>query len=247
MASLCSYHQKVAYDPPHLELRATYGLVSPEEYQSPAMNPLWTPEVYAKMDATKAPQPRQQKVARNFFFFSFFFSSVFFIEYKSSDSCKKHGIELLPNTDNVSRNIHMYKDTYRLILTTPVCLAELLTVYKPTHHLCSSSDTSILSLPSVHMHSLGRRSFLMLHHLSGNSLARLDHQTYSPLLNIFEIFPLKLSYWLCVCVCLQKFVLTVFCSLLCDRLCAPIWRNSTWESASLLSVVCVLKYIYTYA
>ena len=91
MASLCSYHQKVAYDPPHLELRATYGLVSPEEYQSPAMNPLWTPEVYAKMDATKAPQPRQQKVARNFFFFSFFFSSVFFIEYKSNDSCKKHG------------------------------------------------------------------------------------------------------------------------------------------------------------
>ena len=85
-------------------------------------------------------------------------------------------------------------------------------------------------------------------HLSGNSLARLDHQTHSPLLNVFEILPLKLSCWLCVCVCLQKFVLTVFCSLLYDGLCAPIWRNSTRKSASLLSsVVCVPKYIYSYA
>ena len=44
----------MAYDPPHLELRATYGLVSPEEYQNPAINPLWTPETYAKMDADRA-------------------------------------------------------------------------------------------------------------------------------------------------------------------------------------------------
>ncbi|KAK7105081.1 BRO1 domain-containing protein BROX-like [Littorina saxatilis] len=55
------YHQKVAYDPPHLELRATYGLVSPEEYQSPVMNPLWTPDTYTKMDTTRAPQPQQPK------------------------------------------------------------------------------------------------------------------------------------------------------------------------------------------
>ena len=37
--------------------------------------------------------------------------------------------------------------------------------------------------------------------------------------------------WACVCVCLYvclwKFVLTVFCSLLCNGLCAPFWRNST--------------------
>ena len=154
---------------------------------------------------------------------------------------KKHGVELLANT--MSLNIHVYKDTYRLILTTPVCLAELLTVYKPTHHLCSSSDTSVLSLPSVHMHSLGRRSFLMLHHRSGNSLARLDHQTYSPLLNIFEILPLKLSYWLCVCmlaeVCFDCALFFAMWWAVCSN-----WRNSTWKSASLLSVVCVLKYIY---
>ena len=30
-----------------------------------------------------------------------------------------------------------------------------------------------------------------------------------------------------VCACLWKFVLTVFCSLLCGELWAPIWRNST--------------------
>ena len=31
----------------------------------------------------------------------------------------------------------------------------------------------------------------------------------------------------CVHACSQKFVLIVFCSLLCNGLCAPIWRNST--------------------
>ena len=38
----------------------------------------------------------------------------------------------------------------------------------------------------------------------------------------------KLPY-VCVCVhaCSQKFVLIVLCSLLCNGLCAPIWRNST--------------------
>lgn len=55
------YHQKVAYDSPHLELRATYGLVSPEEYQNPSLNSLWTPEAYSKFDATKAPKPEKKK------------------------------------------------------------------------------------------------------------------------------------------------------------------------------------------
>ena len=41
----------------------------------------------------------------------------------------------------------------------PVYLTELLTVHKPTRQLHSSSDTSILYLPSVLMHSLGQRSF----------------------------------------------------------------------------------------
>ena len=38
-------------------------------------------------------------------------------------------------------------------------LSELLQVYKPAHQLDSSSDTAILCLPSVCMHSLGQRSF----------------------------------------------------------------------------------------
>ena len=37
--------------------------------------------------------------------------------------------------------------------------------------------------------------------------------------------------YMCVCVCVsacsQKFVLTVFCSSRCDRVCTPIWRYST--------------------
>ena len=34
--------------------------------------------------------------------------------------------------------------------------------------------------------------------------------------------------------CLQRFVFIVFCSLLCNQLCAPIWRNSPEKSTLLL-------------
>ncbi|XP_052767823.1 BRO1 domain-containing protein BROX-like [Mya arenaria] len=54
------YHQKVAYDPPILELKATYGLVSPEDYKPPELSPLWSLEVYKKMDAKMAPKPGPQ-------------------------------------------------------------------------------------------------------------------------------------------------------------------------------------------
>lgn len=50
---LCSYHQKVPYDPPQLELRATYGLVSPDDYTLPPAAPLWSPVTYAAFDLTK--------------------------------------------------------------------------------------------------------------------------------------------------------------------------------------------------
>ena len=66
--------------------------------------------------------------------------------------------------------------------------------------------------------------------LSGTvSLAKLGQQTHSHLLNHLKSHLFKLSYWLCVCVRVhsQKFALTVFCSLLCNGLCAPIWRTST--------------------
>ncbi|XP_041354567.1 BRO1 domain-containing protein BROX-like [Gigantopelta aegis] len=51
------YHQKVAFDAPLLEMKATYGLVSPEEFQPPSLNPLWTVENYKKFDTTRAPKP----------------------------------------------------------------------------------------------------------------------------------------------------------------------------------------------
>lgn len=54
-----SYHQKVAYDPPILELKATYGLAAPEPFTPPALNPLWSKEVYEKMNAKMAPKPTE--------------------------------------------------------------------------------------------------------------------------------------------------------------------------------------------
>ncbi|ESO93499.1 hypothetical protein LOTGIDRAFT_215894 [Lottia gigantea] len=51
------YHQKVAFDPPQLELKATYGLVSPEDYAAPALHSLWTLDVYKQFNPTMAPKP----------------------------------------------------------------------------------------------------------------------------------------------------------------------------------------------
>lgn len=55
------YHQKVAYDPPILELKATYGLAAPEPYTPPGLNPLWSKEVYEKMNSKMAPKPQEDK------------------------------------------------------------------------------------------------------------------------------------------------------------------------------------------
>ena len=43
--------------------------------------------------------------------------------------------------------------------TAPDYLTELLRIHKPTRQLRSSSDTSILCVPTVRTHSLGQRSF----------------------------------------------------------------------------------------
>ncbi|KAG7154059.1 BRO1 domain-containing protein BROX-like [Homarus americanus] len=47
------YHQKVPYDPPELEMKATYGLVSPDDYTLPPAAPLWTAVTYSAFDLTK--------------------------------------------------------------------------------------------------------------------------------------------------------------------------------------------------
>ena len=45
---------------------------------------------------------------------------------------------------------------------------------------------------------------------------------------------------MCVHACSKKFVLTVFHPLLCNGLCAPIWRNSTQESKLLLYITIII-------
>ena len=49
------YHHKVPLDAPELELKATYGLASPEEFTIPEASSLWTSETYNQFDITKAP------------------------------------------------------------------------------------------------------------------------------------------------------------------------------------------------
>jgi hypothetical protein len=44
----------VPYDPPQLELKATYGLVKPEPLSMPAPSPLWNPASYAAFDTAMA-------------------------------------------------------------------------------------------------------------------------------------------------------------------------------------------------
>lgn len=42
------YHQKVPFDAPVIELKATYGLVSPEEYQPVPLSSVWSAAIYQK-------------------------------------------------------------------------------------------------------------------------------------------------------------------------------------------------------
>ncbi|XP_059143140.1 BRO1 domain-containing protein BROX-like [Physella acuta] len=59
------YHQKVAVDAPVLEKRDTFGLVKPEEYTPPALDPLWSQDVYNKFSVPagqqKSAQPEKPK------------------------------------------------------------------------------------------------------------------------------------------------------------------------------------------
>ena len=68
---LISYHQKVPLVAPDLEMKATYGLVQPEEYTKPAPSEAWTKQIYDSFDLTKAPTEtvtiRASLVATNYF------------------------------------------------------------------------------------------------------------------------------------------------------------------------------------
>ena len=111
----------------------------------------------------------------------------------------------------------------------------VISVYRPTQQLRSSSDTFILCYPSLCTRTCLVRYLFSYPELSGTvSLAKLDHQAHSCLLkhlgNLTSSSSLvcvcvRLCVCVCVCVrvCSRTFVLTVFCSLLCS----PIWRTGT--------------------
>merc|ERR1719507_2135786 len=59
------YHQKVPYDPVELPLNAqTHGLVAPENYEIPAVSPLWTPMAYAAFDNSKLDEKEKKAKAK---------------------------------------------------------------------------------------------------------------------------------------------------------------------------------------
>lgn len=47
------FHQKVPKDCPALELKATHGLVTPEDFSIPPLHELWTSTAYAAFDITR--------------------------------------------------------------------------------------------------------------------------------------------------------------------------------------------------
>lgn len=53
-----SFHQKVPPDCPPLQLKATHGLVTPEEFTIPAIHELWTPKSYSAFDLSKNINPK---------------------------------------------------------------------------------------------------------------------------------------------------------------------------------------------
>jgi len=56
---LFSYFHKIPEEVPELELKATHGLASPQEFTLPAPHAMWAGDTYTGFDASKAhpPQP----------------------------------------------------------------------------------------------------------------------------------------------------------------------------------------------
>ena len=79
-------------------------------------------------------------------------------------------------------------------------LTELLRIYKPTRQLRSSSDTSILCIPTVRTHSLGQRSFSCAAPTVWNTLPYeiRSSNTISSFKSSLKTYLFQQSYWLCV-------------------------------------------------
>ena len=56
---LFSYFHKIPEEAPDLELKATHGLASPQEFTLPAPHAMWTGDTYAGFDVSKAHPPQQ--------------------------------------------------------------------------------------------------------------------------------------------------------------------------------------------
>ena len=65
---------------PELELKATYGLVSPEEFTLPSPSPQWSADVYKAFDLSKLPTTNNEVL--NHLLFSFY------LEFFAFDSLK---------------------------------------------------------------------------------------------------------------------------------------------------------------
>ena len=83
----------------------------------------------------------------------------------------------------------------------PNYLTELLRIYKPTCLLRSSSDTSILCIPTVRTHSLGQRSFSYAAPTVWNTLPYeiRSSNTISSFRSSLKTYLFQQSYWLCAC------------------------------------------------
>mgnify|MGYP001800622688 CR=1 FL=1 len=52
------YFHKIPPEAPELELKATYGLASAQEFAFPSPHPLWSADTYGAFDVTKAHVPQ---------------------------------------------------------------------------------------------------------------------------------------------------------------------------------------------
>ena len=98
---------------------------------------------------------------------------------------------------------HTYLCYNCLNSTAPDYLTELLRIYTPTRQLRSSSDTSILCIPTVRTHSLGQRAFSYAAPTVWNTLPYeiRSSNTISSFKSSLKTYLFQQSYWLCVCVC----------------------------------------------
>ena len=111
----------------------------------------------------------------------------------SPSQCGWQDIEIQELTNPPFQLLHPDFGDSRMELVIPV--------YKPTHQLHSSSDTFILCCPSLCTHTCLVRDLFSYPELSGTvSLAKLDHQTHSRLLNHLRNLTSSSSF-ACVCVC----------------------------------------------